>query len=80
MRQEHSQEKLTCVTLQLPPCDADLVLQAVPATQLVPPRLLADVTSSGNKSRPAPAQDQKTRTRTYTPFAAFWMPWARYIR
>ena len=42
--------------LQLPPCDADLVLQAVPATQLVPPRLLSDVTSSGNKSRPAPAQ------------------------
>ena len=42
--------------MQLPPCDADLVLQAVPATQLVPPRLLSDVTSSGNKSRPAPAQ------------------------
>merc|ERR1719273_2893458 len=44
------------VTGDLPPCDADLVLQAVPATQLVPPRLLSDVTSSGNKSRPAPAQ------------------------
>ena len=36
---------------QLPPCDADLVLQAVPATQAVPPRLLSDVQSSGNKSR-----------------------------
>ena len=36
---------------QLPPCDADLVLQAVPAAQLVPPRLLEDVQSSGNKKR-----------------------------
>ena len=39
------------IIFQLPPCDADLVLQAVPATQLVPPRLLSDVQSSGNKSR-----------------------------
>jgi hypothetical protein len=32
---------------QLPECDADLVLQAVPAVQMRPPRLLADVQSSG---------------------------------
>ena len=31
----------------LPPCDADLVLQAVSAVQAHPPRLLSDVTSSG---------------------------------
>ena len=37
--------------VQLPPCDADLVLQAVPATQLVAPRLLSDVQSSGSQSR-----------------------------
>ena len=39
------------ILFQLPPCDADLVLQAVPATQLVPPKLLSDVSSSGNKSK-----------------------------
>ena len=39
------------ILVQLPPCDAALVLRAVPATQLVPPRLLSDVQSSGNKSR-----------------------------
>ena len=35
------------VTGDLPPCDADLVLQAVPAVQAEPPRLLSDVTTSG---------------------------------
>ena len=35
------------VTGTLPECDADLVLQAVPAVQAVPPRLLSDVASSG---------------------------------
>ena len=35
------------VVPQLPECDADLVLQAVPATQAQPPRLLSDVQSSG---------------------------------
>jgi len=35
------------VTGQLPECDADLVLQAVPAVQGAPPRLLGDVASSG---------------------------------
>ena len=35
------------MTGDLPPCDADLVLQAVPAVQAEPPRLLSDVTSSG---------------------------------
>jgi len=37
----------------LPECDADLVLQAVPAVQAAPPRLLGDVESSGagKKSR-----------------------------
>ena len=35
------------MTGDLPPCDADLVLQAVPAVQTEPPRLLSDVTSSG---------------------------------
>ena len=36
------------VTGTLPECDADLVLQAVPAVQAVPPRLLSDVASSGS--------------------------------
>merc|ERR1719336_3337510 len=53
---QHEGYDIFLVTGDLPPCDADLVLQAVLATQLVPPRLLSDVTSSGNKSRPAPAQ------------------------
>ena len=35
------------VTGDLPPCDADLVLQAVPAVQAEPPRLLSDVATSG---------------------------------
>jgi len=35
------------VTGSLPECDADLVLQAVPAVQAAPPRLLSDITSSG---------------------------------
>lgn len=35
------------VTGGLPECDADLVLQAVPAVQAAPPRLLSDITSSG---------------------------------
>jgi len=35
------------ITGDLPPCDADLVLQAVPAVQAQPPRLLSDVNSSG---------------------------------
>jgi len=35
------------VTGNLPECDADLVLQAVPAVQTAPPRLLSDVPSSG---------------------------------
>merc|ERR1719219_1748541 len=39
------------VTGDLPPCDADLVLQAVPAVQAEPPRLLSDVTSSGSQSQ-----------------------------
>jgi len=41
------------VTGELPECDADLVLQAVPAVQAAPPRLLGDVESSGagKKSR-----------------------------
>jgi len=41
------------VTGQLPECDADLVLQAVPAVQGAPPRLLGDIESSGagKKSR-----------------------------
>eukprot|EP00088_Acartia_fossae_P013727 TRINITY_DN17264_c0_g1_i3.p1 TRINITY_DN17264_c0_g1~~TRINITY_DN17264_c0_g1_i3.p1 ORF type:complete len:584 (+),score=150.03 TRINITY_DN17264_c0_g1_i3:187-1752(+) len=34
----------------LPECDADLVLQAVPAVQTTRPRLLADVQSSGSQS------------------------------
>jgi len=48
---QHEGYDIFLVTGELPPCDADLVLQAVPATQLVPPRLLSDVQSSGNKSR-----------------------------
>jgi len=48
---QHEGYDIFLVTGELPPCDADLVLQAVPATQLVPPRLLSDVTSSGNKSK-----------------------------
>jgi len=39
------------VTGQLPECDADLVLQAVPAVQAAPPRLLGDVESSGTGKR-----------------------------
>ena len=40
------------VTGELPECDADLVLQAVPATQAAPPRLLSSA------PRPAPAAEQ----------------------
>jgi len=39
------------VTGDLPECDADLVLQAVPAVQAAPPRLLGDVESSGAGKR-----------------------------
>jgi len=48
---QHEGYDIFLVTGDLPPCDADLVLQAVPATQLVPPKLLSDVSSSGNKSK-----------------------------
>merc|ERR1712198_747209 len=48
---QHEGYDIFLVTGELPPCDADLVLQAVTATQLVPPRLLSDVSSSGNKSK-----------------------------
>jgi len=48
---QHEGYSIFLVTGDLPPCDADLVLQAVPATQLVPPRLLSDVQSSGSQSR-----------------------------
>merc|ERR1719500_1850768 len=44
------------VTGALPECDADLVLQAVPAVQLAPPRLLGDVNSSGSAGSTAQAQ------------------------
>ena len=44
------------VTGGLPECDADLVLQAVPAVQLAPPRLLGDVNSSGSAGSTAQAQ------------------------
>ena len=39
------------ITGDLPPCDADLVLQAVPAVQLRPPRLLAS--GGGGEAGPA---------------------------
>jgi len=44
------------VTGNLPECDADLVLQAVPAVQSAPPRLLGDVNSSGSVATTARAQ------------------------
>jgi len=44
------------VTGTLPECDADLVLQAVPAVQSAPPRLLSDVNSSGSAGSTARAQ------------------------
>ena len=44
------------VTGTLPECDADLVLQAVPAVQSAPPRLLGDVNSSGSAGSTARAQ------------------------
>merc|ERR1719278_523268 len=44
------------VTGTLPECDADLVLQAVPAVQAVPPRLLSDVASSGTAGTSARSQ------------------------
>ena len=47
------------VTGGLPECDADLVLQAVPAVQLAPPRLLGDVNSSGSAGSTAQAQGWK---------------------
>lgn len=48
---QHEGYSIFLITGDLPPCDADLVLQAVPASQLVPPRLLSDVQSSGSQSR-----------------------------
>lgn len=44
------------VTGTLPECDADLVLQAVPAVQSAPPRLLSDVASSGSSGSTARGQ------------------------
>ena len=47
------------VTGTLPECDADLVLQAVPAVQSAPPRLLSDVASSGSSGSTARGQGRK---------------------
>ena len=64
-------DDVMCVLLlQLPECDADLVLQAVPAVQLQPPRLLADVESSGRgkgtaRGQPSHTDQQGSGSKSY---------------
>ena len=72
-----------CFYLQLPECDADLVLQAVEAVQTRAPRLLSDKQSSGagkagSRSRAAPATDAAGYpAKTFAGYSV--RPYAKYV-